>query len=537
LEELKKQNPELAKILNATDTATSAWAKYQLALKGVNLDLQNLSATAAESALKLQAVIEIQTLKTLKGNDAVKKQYNEYDKLTKRIKSLRSAAEGQSVKEQIDSRKSIELLNERIKKIKEAADAKIKALRSQAQAENDQLELQKLQLEYQEAIARGDQDAAARAQITLQQFTNQVQTKKAEESIIAKAELEIKPLQDQIDKLNNKNKELADKAALAGESLSKLEGQASTLKDKLSNLEKTLSSATFNKLRMGDDYEGSATEQDDLAATETARRDLGLKKSVVTVTGAAHPRSNVTSRTTVLDIPGGAKDMINKTAVNTMAVSAQVVNLIGDVKSGGGRGAEGYTRSDSKQIPQNASYKTKDKGLLDDNAKRSILLANPDLGNGSFFEYNGRKYKVNSVVRSNYQGIPYIQSMDVVAQKSLGGAIAAGQTYMFNDRIGPLGAQKEGFIPNIAKAAMSGFIYPNINTMPTYNVPTNQKGGVNIQNSPSSNNIYNIDIALNGTNVTVDDVMRKFEEKMASINARQGRAAAVKPVVKSSIGA
>jgi len=329
---------------------------------------------------------------------------------------------------------------------------------------------------------------------------------------------------------------LADKAALAGESLSKLQEKAGALKDKLSGLEKALSSAVFNKLIMGDAYEGSEQQKADLAAVETGRRDLGMSKSVVTVTGRSHPKSTVTSRTTVLDTPGGAKDLTSK-IVQTMSVQAQVVNLVGNIKSGGAAPAGGYTRDMPKKIDPNTSYKTNDKGLLDDNAKRSILMANPELGNGSFFEYNGRKYKVNSVVRSNYQGIPYIQSMDVVAQKSLGGAIAAGQTYMFNDRIGPLGAQKEGFIPNIAKAAMSGFIYPNINTMPTYNVPTNQKGGVNIQNSPSSNNIYNIDIALNGTNVTVDDVMRKFEEKMASINARQGRAAAVKPVVKSSIGA
>jgi len=536
LAELKKQNPELAKILNSTDTATSAWAKYQLALKGVNLDLQNLSGQAATAALRLQEMVTANATTTLKGTAGIKDQYAAYDNLQKRIKSLQSAAKGQSVQEQIDTRKVIEGLNARIKKIKEAADAKIKALRAQSQAENDQLELQKLQLEYQEAVARGDQDAAARAQIALQQFTNQVQSKKAEESIIAKAELEIKPLQDQIDALNNKNKELADKAALAGESLSKLQEKAGALRDKLSGLEKALSSAVFNKLIMGDTYEGSEQQKADLAAVETGRRDLGMSKSVVTVTGRSHPKSTVTSRTTVLDTPGGAKDLTSK-IVQTMSVQAQVVNLVGNIKSGGAAPAGGYTRDMPKKIDPNTSYKTNDKGLLDDNAKRSILMANPELGNGSFFEYNGRKYKVNSVVRSNYQGIPYIQSMDVVAQKSLGGRITAGRKYMFNDRIGPLGAQQEGFLPDIGTAAMSGFIYPNINTMPKYNIPSNTISGVNSgANNSYSNNVYNIDIALNGTNVTADDVMRKFEEKMSSINARQGRSITVKPVNKASVG-
>lgn len=532
LAELKKQNPELAKILNSTDTATSAWAKYQLALKGVNLDLQALSGQAATSALKLQEMVTANSINTLKGTAGIKDQYDVYDGLQKRIKDLQKASKGQSVQEQIDTRKAIEGLNARIKKIKDAADAKIKALRAQSQAENDQLELQKLQLEYQEAVARGDQDAAARAQIALQQFTNQVQSKKAEESIIAKAELEIKPLQDQIDALNNKNKELADKAALAGESLSKLQEKAGALKDKLTTLEKALSSAVFNKLMMGDAYEGSAQQKADLAAVETGRRDLGMPKSVVTVTGGTHPKSTVKSKTVVLDTPGGAKDLTNQ-LVKEMSVQAQVVNLVGNIKAGGGAPAGGWTKDYAKTIAANTSYKMTDRGTLDDNAKRSILQANPDLVTGSYFEYGGKKYKVNSVSRINYNGQQYVQNMDVVAQKSLGGPVARGRKYMFNDRIGPAGAQQEGFLPNIGTAAMSGFIYPNMDTMPRYNIPSNTISGVGGgPNNSYNNNTYNIDIALNGTNVTADDVMRKFEEKMSALNARQGRPVAVRNTSK-----
>ena len=67
-------------------------------------------------------------------------------------------------------------------------------------------------------------------------------------------------MQDQIGALNNKNKELADKAALAGESLSKLQEKAGTLKEKLDNLEKSVTNAAFNKLMykfLGLKYEGS----------------------------------------------------------------------------------------------------------------------------------------------------------------------------------------------------------------------------------------------------------------------------------------
>ena len=44
-----------------------------------------------------------------------------------------------------------------------------------------------------------------------------------------------------------------------------------------------------------------------------------------------------------------------------------------------------------------------------------------------------------------------------------------------------------------------------------------------MNNTSSSNIIYNIDIDLNGTNVTADDIMRKFKSELALIGAKEGR--------------
>jgi hypothetical protein len=105
-----------------------------------------------------------------------------------------------------------------------------------------------------------------------------------------------------------------------------------------------------------------------------------------------------------------------------------------------------------------------------------------------------------------------------VVKKALGGPVAAGQKYLVNDRINALGVQGEGFIPNV-----SGTIYPNAATMPKFDMPTDNNYRIpNITNSPNSNNLYNIDINLNGTNVTADDVMRKFKQELALINAKEG---------------
>jgi phosphoribosyl-ATP pyrophosphohydrolase len=39
----------------------------------------------------------------------------------------------------------------------------------------------------------------------------------------------------------------------------------------------------------------------------------------------------------------------------------------------------------------------------------------------------------------------------------------------------------------------------------------------------SSETIYNVTIELNGTSVTVDDVMNKFDQRMRQVNATMGR--------------
>ena len=66
-------------------------------------------------------------------------------------------------------------------------------------------------------------------------------------------------------------------------------------------------------------------------------------------------------------------------------------------------------------------------------------------------------------------------------------------------------------------------VYPNADTMPRYNIAsgaiTGMRGGVN---SSYNNNTYSINIELNGTNITADDVMRRFKQELALVNAKEG---------------
>ena len=510
LEELKKQNPELASIINSTDTATSAWAKYQLALKGVNIDLKNVSGEAAKAALELSSIVDAQVVATLKKTKGVKDQYAAYDSLQKQIKKAEKDAAGQSAKQEISSRKQIESLNKQIAKIKEAADAKIKALRSETQATNDNLEIQKLQLEYQQAMARGDQDAAAQAQINLRQFTNQVQLRRAEESILAKADIQIKPLQDKLDALAKKNQEAADKAALAGDSLSRLREKAESLGSKLKELESATSATVMGDITKGVNRPGREQE---LARQDAAGTALGLPSSVITrgetgpktVRGVPVPPSYFSSE------QGGAKN-ITDTIVSQLKTGINANEVIVNAQKITEGRIGGFSKNSPAVINYDKSYGMRsDRSTLDDSSKYKIVLQNK-LRAGDYFTYDGKTYEVKTANWTQYG----LGSVNVVAQRAAGGPVSAGQLYRVNE------TNMEFFRPNI-----NGNILPSGSAYAlgaSYNIPPSPASSVNGSvNSSYNNNTYNIDISLSGTNVTADDIMRRFKSELALINAKEGR--------------
>jgi len=486
--EIGKANPELAEVLNTTDTLVTSFAKLQLLVQGTNLDVNALGGTAAVAAVKLASIIN----DTIKTTGAVGAQYAKYGKLTQQVKDLQTAQKGQSAKAQIDSRDAIASLNKQIDKIKKAAQDKIDGIRKATEAENSQLEIQKAQLRAQQALATGNMTAYAEEQMSIEQILNESNRKSAEEAITLKAELEIKPLQDQIDSLTAKNTKLADKAALAGDKLGVLQTRADNLNKDLTTYSTNLSNI-INKLQTeGDKFKMTKEFTETMSALETLGKKLGIEK----------PATGV-----VDEILNALKNGIN----------APYVTIYTDQIKDGMKGKYA-TAGDlySAMYDGNASDATlkspygKD-GYLTNDARKAVI-AGDQLEVGDIIEDpNGVKYKVQKRFG--------IGPKEAVRQtKSLGGPVVAGQKYTINDRVNPLGYQQEGFMPSI-----SGTIYPNIATMPRYDIPSGTKmSGVNISNSPSSNNIYNIDIALNGTTVTVDDVMRSFKQELSLVNAKEG---------------
>ena len=119
---------------------------------------------------------------------------------------------------------------------------------------------------------------------------------------------------------------------------------------------------------------------------------------------------------------------------------------------------------------------------------------------------DGKKYKITGGAdRSG--AIP-------LTPKAKGGSVLKNTAYLVGEK-GP-----ELFLPS-----MAGSIIPNNKLSAMYNIPSSNWGisGTAENSGGVYNSTYNVKIELNGTNLSADDVYNKFEQKLAMLNAKQGR--------------
>ena len=502
IDEIGKTDPLLAEMLNDTDTLNSAWAKYRLTISGVAMNFQFMSGEAAIAANQLNEIVKAQ----VQLNPAVVAANKTYKGMTDEIARLEKAQRGQSVRAQYNAKEESARLQKQIAEIKKAAQDKIEGIRKATDAENTQLEIQKAQLRAQQQLIQGNMSAYAEEQMTIEQLMNESNRKDAEEAILAKADIDIKPLQDKLDAIGDKQEAMGKKAALAGESLTGLKSKADTYNSGLTEYTTNLNNLMTKLQIEGDKFKMT----DEFKTTMTALEKLGTSLGIKTT-----PQQ-------VLDQIGAA--------LSKNQILAQEVNILtGKIRDGSITGSGtmkdpfslGPLGSGTKGQLQGANLSTYGKfgdvGELGISQKLKNFAYKQGLVMGDYFSAEDDKGLV-SVFKVKDEDGNIERVKNPYKKKSLGGPVVAGQKYMVNDRVNPLGYQGEGFVPNI-----SGTIYPNIATMPRYDIGSETKmTGVNISNSPSSNNIYNIDIALNGTTVTADDVMRSFKREMALLNAKEG---------------
>jgi hypothetical protein len=553
LENLKKERPELASILKSTDTVAGMYAKWRVLLAGVNIDLKNITSEQAMGIAAYEQALSL-AADAAKSNDntngALGTANAATKKLTDSIKAGESAAKKYSNTEAGLSKARIKAIQDEIKAIRDRADEKKKALRATVESENTELELQKLKLEAQSALARGDRDAYEAANIAIAQLTKETQLKKAEDKIDANAKKEEAAKQaildadqakkdaaasavtqyqnnvgtqtDNLAQINNIKTLLAQLAIdkIENDKLKdptkKAEGQKA-LDGRLQTIVATLEKSADVVQKAFPEYVDAKTNKGKLGGGTTVIPGIGGFQN-------APGEGNIAFAKLVSEVSAGAEKNFNKLSSEIRGGAS-----LGDVvRAMGGKVDKSLkleTSDVTALIKQNQGGSSgdlknmlKDDGSLKETVRKSIIIEK-QLKRGDKFTYNGITYNVSDGYDSNV-------GPRAVRAKALGGPVAAGQKYVVNDRLNPLGAQQEGFVPFTPK--VSGMIYPNAATMPRYNIAsgevTGMRGGIN---SSYNNNTYSINIALNGTNVTADDVMRRFKAEMALVHAKEGRSKTV----------
>jgi hypothetical protein len=492
INELGKTDPLLAEMLNNTDTLSSAWAKYRLIIQGVSLDFESMSGEAAIAALSLNEIVKAQ----VQLNPSLAAANKSYKNMTDRIKELEKAQKGQSVKAQYNAKEESKRLQDQIAEIKKAAQEKINGIRKATEAENTQLEIQKAQLRASQALIQGNMSQYAEEQMTVEQLMNEANRKDAEEAIIAKAEIDVKPLQDALDAMADKNEKMAKKAALAGESLSSLQSKANDFNTKLQEYTTNLNNTMFKYLT-DVNFKNTKEYQAALEALDVLGKKLGIKTP--------------------------AKDVVSElTDALKNGINAQDVTIYTDkINDGKLRDYQGNDAAMSAALKKGGASgdvtKAYSGGVLTDDAKKAIMKAEGLEPGDEFIDTKGRKYKVKDKFGPGHQAVAQkIQGVipaEMSAGRFMGGRIVPGIPYTLND-----GGKVEGI-----RFDNPGMVYPNAATMPRFNVPSGTKyNGVGPSNTSSSSNVYNIDIDLNGTTVTADDVLNSFKRELALINAKEG---------------
>lgn len=201
LNTLIKENPLYQDILNKNDSMVDAWAKIQLYTNGVTADLSNISGKEAQGLLQVvnaisQAASEMTTNGNLMHNPldaiadygvAAKKAYDEAKK----------ASDDATKNAQKNADAEIKALDKKIEKINEEADARIRAIEDQADKQDYLTEVQKEQLNYQQALLAGDMSRAAQSQLNIQGLTNERQKNIAIDAINDKRNADVKKLEEQ----------------------------------------------------------------------------------------------------------------------------------------------------------------------------------------------------------------------------------------------------------------------------------------------------------------------------------------------------
>jgi TP901 family phage tail tape measure protein len=240
-DKLKESQSLLAGISNEADSIKSILAKWKLFTSGINLDLKNIDSTLAIKLAGFSEAIAtgISDLTAAADNSTT---YGATGAALKKMQGIISANSAASQRaaaaEQRSSQEQLKIISKKIKLIEDEKNAKLDSLRATQDASNYALELQKLQIQYADAVSRGDMAAANQAKLDIDQLTMNRQSDLAQKAIEDAAKKAKEPLEKQAQAIQDKSdkKQIAmannqDNAALAGEITAAIQKLQTTYND------------------------------------------------------------------------------------------------------------------------------------------------------------------------------------------------------------------------------------------------------------------------------------------------------------------
>jgi len=525
---IQKTRPEFANILNDSDTIGGLIAKWRVHTQNVSIDLKNITSLQAEQLAGFYDAMNAASdaaLITKGGVSGLESAAGVLDALTAREKAARAASTNGAAAAEKYNKAKVEGLQKELKEVKKLADAKRRALEESFDKENAELELQQAKLDLQMAVARGDNEAIASAQILIQQIQNQTSKKltlakindaerKEEERINASVDAENKKREDKIAS--------ASKSGVSADNIAKTKSLVAEIAKEITDVaaKKKASEAVPDNVKFKKEYEVAASNVMQKIADNAGNKDVmeafsdylqkNGKTPIKDKDGKFIPLKAGTQIPFAPGTPSKADSMFSGIGANMEAFALKITGGV-TFKQLYDLQAKNIVKDVNKDYG-NINYNKFDPRTWANTDNMSKLIKGEGLTKGQSFTYKGSTYRVKGT-----SGIPEFERMAMGGYVTRAANGISGMTtskpYLVGER-GP-----ELFVPS-----SGGQIIPNNILGPSYNIARGSSNSVQGgMNSSSSNVVYNIDIDLNGTNVTADDIMRKFKSELALIGAKEGR--------------
>jgi len=517
LEAYKMQNLEMASILGKSESILSIFSKYQLVAAGLS-DVMDIGAMTGAEAISVaagyQKVKDAAT--SVVSETAIGKLVATRVKNQGRLQDIVKASAKQDSSYYDNAIKKNQKL---IDALEEERKKRLEILDLQERSQSFETSIKQAQIKYQEALASGDMAQAAQEQLNIQKIRSDRERELARKSINDKFDAERKKLEDEIERLQNQ-KDAKSKAASGAAA-----GAARAVED-------TQSAKDFEAeiIRIVAKYGGKFTPdaQKALAASFNAAKsskDTGLAQAATQM-----EKQYITGTKTYEGSPGTGSVTVTKDKYQSMFENLSASTL-GRAESNDKFSKAVETFVDAVNVftgNTNSKVTTTGKTTGQSRYQGSVdVMGKPG---GTVEKIGGITYIYDNMGKKYDITTPAGIKLRAVFKKAMGGYIS-GAGNGTSDSIPAMLSNGEYVINAKSVKSVGMPMLDRINKMamggPVYNVPAYSMGGrVKYNNggmATSSNSLYNINVTLNGTDLSADDVANAIERKMKLREATIGR--------------